>query len=384
MLTLSRVESPTPIIQTAKRPLRVCHVSLTLKTGGLERILYDLARKHNRRNVLPTFLALRELGPFAEQIQALQCPVVQLAQRVRLAEVLAMARFFREGGFDVVHLHNTYPHIYGSIAARWANIPVVVSTRHGQRAGHRWYATWQYAFSALWVDKVIAVSDDAAKLCVQADGLPRGKVCRIWNGIDTEAFDYQGPVHDPVAISVARLSPEKDFQTLIRGFSLARWQIPNLRLIIVGDGPERSALERLTFQLGLCDRVEFLGEQRDVARLLGQASIFVSTSLTEGISLTLLEAMAVGLPVVVTAVGGNPEVVLEGVTGHLCPPRSPQAFAEALVKLCMKQDCWVSYGRAGRERVLAYFDIRRLASEYEQLYLRLYTEKCKHQRNLLD
>lgn len=381
---MSQVESSPAMAPMANRPLRVCHVSLTLKTGGLERILCDLARKHDRRIVSPTFLALRELGTFAEQIQALECPVVQLIQRGRLAEVMAMARFFQEGGFDVVHLHNTYPHIYGSIAARWAKIPVVVSTRHGQRAGHRWYATWQYALSARWVDRVVAVSDDAAKLCVQADGLPREKVCRIWNGIDTETFNYQGPIRDPVAISVARLSPEKDFQTLIRGFSLARLQVPSLRLIIVGDGPERPALERLTFQLGLRDRVEFLGEQRDVPQLLGQASIFVSTSLTEGISLTLLEAMAVGLPVVVTAVGGNPEVVVEGITGHLCPPRSPRAFAEALVMLCQKQDHWVPYGRAGRERVLAYFDIRRLAREYERLYLLLNAEKRRDKRNRLN
>jgi glycosyltransferase involved in cell wall biosynthesis len=369
------------------RPLRLCHVSLTLKTGGLERILCDLARFHDRRAFQPTFLALREVGFFADQIRAAGCDVVQLRERGRLSELRAMSRFFRQGRFDIVHLHNTYPHIYGSLAARWAKVPVVVSTRHGQRAGHRWHATWQYACAAHLVDRVIAVSDDAARLCVAADGLPASKVCRIWNGIDCEAFAYQGPVAAPVAISVARLSPEKDFATLLQGIALAALHVPALRLRIVGDGPERAALERLAGTLGLGERVEFLGERQDVAALLGEAAFFVSTSLTEGISLTLLEAMAVGLPVIATSVGGNPEVVVEGVTGHLCPPRAPQAFADAVVRLCRAPERWAEYGRAGRERVRSCFDVRRLVAEYEDLYHHLIAEQSSNRlrgRSLCD
>jgi len=362
-------------LPSATRPLRVCHVSLTLQTGGLERILADLARRHDRRVCQPTFLALREVGRFAEEIRRADCEVLQLRAANRLAEIRSMVRLFRERQFDVVHAHNTYPHIYASIAARWAGVPVVVQTRHGQRSGHGWRATLQYRWASRLVDRIVAVSDDAARLCVESDGIRADKVCRIWNGIDLDEFHYRGPIAEPVAMAVARLSAEKDFPTLLRAVAFAMPYVPELRLRIVGDGPDRMRLEQLTRELGIGERVEFLGERRDVAALLAQAAFFVTTSLTEGISLTLLEAMAVGLPVIATSVGGNPEIVIDGVTGRLTPSGDAHAVAQAIVQMAQAPECWADYGGAGRERVLTHFDIRRMAAEYEDLYLQLLAGK---------
>jgi glycosyltransferase involved in cell wall biosynthesis len=352
------------------RPLRVCHVSLTLNTGGLERLLADLARRHRRPVCAPTFVALRETGRFAAEIRRAGCEVLLLRRRTRWSERQALADFFRAQQFDVVHAHNTYPAIHAAVAARWAGVPVVVQTRHGQRSGHGWWATQQYRWACRLIDRVIAVSDDAARLCL-AEGLPRDKVCRIWNGIDLDQFSFRGPSKRPVAIAVARLSAEKDFPTLLRGLAWARRSRPELQLQIVGDGPERPRLEALAEELDLVDSVEFLGERHDVPQLLSRAAFFVSTSLTEGISLTLLEAMAVGLPVIATAVGGNPEVVVDGVTGRLTPAGNPHAFAAALCELAADPDSWGEYGLAGRARVVSEFDIRRMVDEYEDLYLRL-------------
>jgi glycosyltransferase involved in cell wall biosynthesis len=357
------------------RPMQVCHVSLTLKTGGLERILADLARHHDRGVCTPTFVALREVGRFADQIRDAGCEVILLRAKHRVAEVRALARLFRERQIDVVHAHNTYPHIYASLAARWAGVPVVVQTRHGQRSGHGWKATLQYRWATRLVDRIIAVSDDAARLCVAADGIRRDKVCRIWNGIDVDDFEFRGPIAEPVAISVARLSAEKDFPTLLRALAVAVERVPNLRLRIVGDGPEREKLEALTQELGLTGRVEFLGERHDVPALLSQAAFFVTSSLTEGISLTLLEAMAVGLPVVATSVGGNREIVVEGLTGRLAPAANPTALADAMSAMCQVPEAWPEYGAAGRERVVQHFDIRRMARDYEELYGQLLAER---------
>ena len=360
---------------TAARPLRVCHVSLTLKTGGLERILTDIARHHDSVETVPVFLAMREVGRFADEIRRTGCPVHLLQPAGRIGQISQMVRLFREGRFDVVHTHNTYPHLYASLAARLAGVPVVVNTRHGQRAGHGWKSRTQFRWASHLIDRIIAVSDDAARLCVEADGVAARKVIRIWNGIDLGDFSFTGPAAAPIAISVARLSAEKDFPTLLRAVALAIREVPDLQLKLVGDGPERANLEGLTRELGITSCVEFLGERTDVPNLLAQAGFFVSSSLTEGISLTLLEAMAVGLPVVATAVGGNPEIVAVGVTGQLVPPADPESLAQAIVTMCHNEAHWSALGQAGRDRVAEHFEVRRMASDYERLYRKLLEQK---------
>jgi glycosyltransferase involved in cell wall biosynthesis len=145
-------------------------------------------------------------------------------------------------------------------------------------------------------------------------------------------------------------------------------QVPDFRLRIVGDGPERARLESLMTELNLRTHVELLGERHDVPALLAESGFFVSSSLSEGVSLTLLEAMAVGLPVVTTTVGGNPEVVLEGDTGRLTPPGDPAALARAIVELCNERDLWHAMGTLGRRRVEQNFEIRQMIRNYESLY----------------
>lgn len=353
------------------RPLRVCHVSITLKTGGLERILADLARHHDRDNCQPEFLAIREVGRFADEIRASGGQVHQLRPGKRLSQINQMRVLFRERQFDVVHTHNTYPHIYASIAARLAGVPVVVNTRHGQRAGHGWKSTVPFRWASHLVDRIITVSDDAATLCVESDRVNPMKVQRIWNGIDLSDFQFHGPVMKPVAISVARLSAEKDFPTLLRAVPRIVCAVPDFRLLIVGNGPERELLQNLATELNILGSVEFLGERTDVPELLSQAGFFISSSRTEGISLTLLEAMSVGLPVIATAVGGNPEIVVPDQTGYLVPAADPNGLADSVIKLCNERGRWLEMGEQGRQRVAEHFDVRRMVSDYETLYRNL-------------
>jgi glycosyltransferase involved in cell wall biosynthesis len=358
------------------RPVRVCHVSLTLKTGGLERLLADIARHHDANRCHVEFLALNEVGRFADVIREAGCRVHVLQSAGRIGKLRQMVRLFRAGQFDVVHTHNTYPHIYGSIAARMAGVPVVINTRHGQRAGHGWKSKVQFRWASHLVDKIVAVSDDASRLCIEADGVRSHKVTRIWNGIDVDDFKYTGPLKTPVAISVARLSAEKDFPTLLRAMAIAVRQVPDLVLNLVGDGPERNRLERLSAELKLTDSVRFLGDRADVPALLSSAGFFVTASLTEGISLTLLEAMAVGLPVIATAVGGNTEIVDDPLTGRLVPPNDEDRLAAAMVDMCQQSQRWAVLGRAGRDRVQSHFDVRRMVVDYECLYRNLLSERA--------
>lgn len=382
LVLTDRTSSAVPAEASSSTPLRVSHLSLTLKTGGLERILADLAKHHQRERCIPHFVAMREVGRFAEEIRAAGCPVLQLQPGSRLQQVRELARWLRAQQIDVLHTHNTYPHLYGTLAARWAGVSVVVQTRHGQRAGHGWKSRVMYRAAATWVDRVVAVSDDAANLCIDADGLPAAKVQRIWNGIDLSAFRYRGPVQEPVAISVARLSPEKDFATLLWATAQVLQEVPDFRLKLVGDGPEREKLQRLARAIGLTDRVEWLGERKDIPDLLATAGFFVTSSLTEGISLTLLEAMAVGLPVVATDAGGNREIVVDGVTGSITPIGDVQRLAQAMIAMCRRSPEWPELGRAGCERVREHFSIERMVRDYEQLYEDLCTRRSTAARLL--
>jgi glycosyltransferase involved in cell wall biosynthesis len=309
-------------------------------------------------------------------VHALGCQSRRPWQRV-----LDLANLFRRLEIDIVHTHNATPHAYGTAAGRWAGVPVVLQTRHGQRFGHGLWANLRFRLASRWADRVVAVSDDAARLCCSADGLQPAKVTRIWNGIDATRFQFRGAAlnvpRPPVAISVARLSAEKDFPTLLRAAALVVRDVPDFRLQIVGGGAERPALEQLARELNVTDQVQFLGERSDIPELLAAASFFVSSSLTEGVSLTLLEAMAVGLPVVATAVGGNPEVVVEGVTGRLVPAAAPEALAAAMTQMCRNPETWGDLGRNGRERVEEHFSIRRMLSDYEALYRELLNRRLK-------
>ena len=245
---------------------------------------------------------------------------------------------------------------------------MVVNTRHGQRAGHGWKSSVPFQWASHLVDRIITVSDDAANLCIHSDRVNPRKVQRIWNGIDLSDFRFSGPVNKPIAISVARLSAEKDFPTLLRAVPRVLDVVPEFRLQIVGNGPERDQLQALTRELAIEQAVEFLGERTDVPELLSQAGFFISSSRTEGISLTLLEAMAVGLPVVATAVGGNPEIIVPDVTGYLVPAADPESLTNAVIRLCAEHGSWLQMGEQGRLRVAEHFDVRRMARDYEALY----------------
>jgi glycosyltransferase involved in cell wall biosynthesis len=353
-----------------RRPLRVCHVSMTLKTGGLERLLVDFGRLHDSSRFQLRFVALADLGPPAEDLMQLGFAVdsMQLAQVGKLAMLRRLKALLQRERIDIVHTHNTYAHFYGALAARLAGVKTVINSQHGRGCGPKWKDRLLFKTANRLSRRIVGVSRDATRLCQGEDKGSSRKMVTIWNGIDATRFAYRGPADRPTAISVARLSPEKDFATLLKAVAIVRRQVPDFRLKMVGNGAEREFLESLARELQITDCVEFLGERSDVHQLLPQAGFFVSSSKTEGISLTVLEAMAVGLPVVTTAVGGNPEIVEEGRTGYLVPSQNPDALAGAIVSMCQKRNEWPSMGRTARERVEQHFEIRHMIGEYERLY----------------
>jgi glycosyltransferase involved in cell wall biosynthesis len=349
--------------------LRVVHTVLQLDTGGMERLLVEFARHADRSRFDLHFVSLSSRGRVADEIEAIGWPVTALRvpQGLRPGMVLKLTSLFRRVGADVVHAHNTKPLIYSGPAARLARVPAFVYTRHGQRTNARRGENILYRMAVRTADRAVTVSDDGARLAVK-DGLDPKRVRRIWNGIDTGRFAFAGSAPGGPAVMVGRLSPEKDVQNLLRAVEIVVRAQPRFRLEVAGDGVCLPELRELSSRLGLSPSVRFLGEVRDVPALLARASMCVLPSLTEGVSLTLLEAMARGLPVVATRVGGNPEVVADGETGLLVPSAQPERLADAIVQLYNDPARGSEMGRAGRRRVETNFDVRQMVASYEALY----------------
>ena len=351
------------------RPCRVAHVSLGLEMGGMEKLLVEFARHADRERFQLHFICLEGRGKLADEIEALGWPIdaMEKPPGLRPGLILKLARRFRRLGLDVVHTHNEPACLYGVPAARLARVPLVLNTRHGQGSSPGARRARAFQWAARLAGRVVCVSKDAAALSVRS-GLSENRVTTVWNGIDTEKFPFRGPCPGGPAVVVARLAAVKNVDTLIRAIPLVVRSVPQFTLRIVGDGPCRGAHEALTAALGLQAHVTFTGEANNVPQQLGQASLFVLPSLSEGVSLSLLEAMATGLPVVATRVGGNVEVVIDGETGFLVPVEEPAKLAQAIIRLAVAPELSRRMGVAGRRRVQTAFDVRAMVRAYEDLY----------------
>lgn len=354
------------------RRIRVAHVALGLGTGGMEKLLVEFARHADGRRFELHFIALGAREKLADELEQCGWRVTALYEPpgARPGAVLRLATVLRRWRADLVHTHNTKPLLYAAPAARLAGVPRLLHTRHGQRFGARQRETLLFRLAARLADRVVCVSHDSARLSAEERLAPE-RIVTVWNGIDMGRFAYAGSAVGGPAVFVGRLSPEKDVATLLRATARVVREEDAFRLEIAGDGPCRDALERLSSDLGLGNHVRFLGEVRDVAALLGRASLFVLPSLTEGVSLTLLEAMARGLPVIATRVGGNPEVVVDGETGTLVAAGAVDELAAAMLRLFRDAETSRGFGRAGRQRVEQHFDVRRMVADYENLYREL-------------
>jgi glycosyltransferase involved in cell wall biosynthesis len=345
-------------------------VTLGLDVGGQEKLLVEFARHADRRRFDLHFISLSTRGVLAADLEACGWPVAALEAPAGLRPgiIYQLARLFRQLRIDIVHTHDDRPNIYGVPAVYLSGVRRVIHTRHSQGIGLSKRQAFLVRLAALGNDHFVCISHDSARLAIR-QGISARRVRVLHNGIDLDRFACYGPDPAGPAVLVARLAPEKDVGTLLHAAALIVRERHDFRLHIAGDGVCRPELEALAAQLGLTGYVTFLGAVRDIPTLLARARLFVLSSLTEGISLTLLEAMARGLPVVATDVGGNPEVIAEGETGLLVSPRDPGALANAMLGLWTQVDTCARMGLAGRQRVEKQFDVRRMVADYETLYV---------------
>jgi glycosyltransferase involved in cell wall biosynthesis len=299
--------------------------------------------------------------------------------------LVELVRVIRRDRPAIVHAHSSKAGVLARLAAALCRTPVIVFTAHG------WAFKAEPGLRArlyLWADRLVARFTTAV-VCVseteRREGLAAG-TCRpdrtvvIRNGIELERprSRPQEPAR-PLLVSVGRLKAPKDFQTLLEALSLLGGVA--FDTVIVGDGPDRAALEATAAHLGVNDRVTFAGTRDDVEALLASSSCFVLSTTSEGLPISILEAMAAGLPVVASRVGGVPELVEDGVTGLTVPPRNPAALAEALRGLLADAGLRERLGAAGRLRAERAFSLAAFRRAHLDLYRELTAERGPSERS---
>lgn len=350
--------------------INVLHIVLGLQVGGLEKFVLDLIDKYPP-NIKPYIVCLEKKGELGRHFENLDIIELNKSPSLSFKTVMQLVSMITKLDIDIIHTHNPGPHFYGAIAGFLARKPVI-HTKHGRNYPADGKKVWLNKISSYFTDKVVAVSQNAADVCLEVENINSSKLEVILNGIDTNIFaprKCEAEDNKPVQIGiVARLSAEKDHQTLLGACKLLSTQKADFHLDIIGDGPLRGVLESSVKSLEIDKYVSFCGTRHDVPELLRKLDIFVLSSISEGISLTLLEAMATRLPIVATNVGGNPEVVVDCETGYIVPPGNPEEMANKLLLLIKDENLRIQMGEKGRERVVMKFSIDETAQQYEKLY----------------
>ena len=370
------------------RPL-VVHVVYRFDTGGLENGVVNLINHMDDGVFRHAVMALTEVTDFANRIQRSDVEVISLHKPPGQG-VWHYPRWWqqlRKLRPAIVHTRNLGA-LEMQVPAAFAQVPGRIHGEHGRDMSDphgtvRKYQWMRRAYSP-FVHRYVALSEELAGYLTHQVGLDAARVSTICNGVDSNKFvppaDGQAPAipgcpfHPDrhfIIGTVGRLQPEKDQATLVSAFAQARALAPasmaDARLVVVGEGPMRPKLEALILELGLGSQVWLAGARDDVASVLQGLHLFVLPSRAEGISNTVLEAMATGLPVVATDVGGNHQLVAQELTGTLVPAASPMHMAKAICHLVRSGQA-VQFGLEARKAVDRCFSLHRMVSLYQTLY----------------
>ena len=373
-----------PPARAPAAPIRVGFVAHVLQVAGAEVLIRETIRRLGDA-IRPTVFCLDRVGAIGEELSSQGVPVVCFNRRPGwdFSVSRKLAREATHRGVEVLHAHQYTPFFYAALAKPFIRpVPALILTEHGRHYPDT-VSPPRRAINRLVLDRladeVNACCRFSADALSRVDGFAGNRIGVIENGIDLGRYT---PTPDKAAlrrslgldparrsvVHVARHHPVKDQATLIRAFALAAPDEPDTDLLMVGDGPLRDDLTALTATLGVKSRVKFVGVQSNVNDWLRASHVFALTSVSEAASLTLLEAMATGLPVVVTAVGGNPEIVRTGVDGLLFPRGDAAAGAECLRQLLRDPELAARLGKSGRARVAERYQLHQTVDAYYRLY----------------
>jgi len=368
------------------RKRSICQVVNNLDVGGLEKVVIALTRNLDRSRFVPYLICLDGRGKLFDEagVPPERCLVLHKSPAMNLGLLRVDPRalwqiraFVRERALDLIHAHNVAPLAYAGVATRLGRRPVMVYSEHNQIYSASAASKLKFRYYLHLADHLVAVSHDLSGTLVR-EARVRRRIRVLHNGIDGARFRRLdgAPVRAELGLAAGErlvgtgvvLSEQKGIRYLLEAAGQVVSSRPEVRFAIAGDGPLRGELEQRASALGLDDKVAFLGYRADMPEVISALDVYVLPSLWEGLPLALLEAMAIGKPIVATRVGGNPEVVEHGVNGFLVPPRDPGALAEHILRALDDEDFRRRAEQANARRFAREFSLEAMVRAHEQLY----------------
>jgi len=357
----------------------ILFLSTSSGPGGAERVINNLAASLDPRRYR-AILCLFRPGWLKERSESggIRTYILPTKGMTDWRWVVQFKRLLRQEQVDLIHAHEFDANVQGAFVAALSGIPLV-ATVHGK---NYYWERLRRRLAYRWVSRrgtMVAVSDDLKQFIVEKVGIPASRVKVLYNGVDVlpqctsaEAVECREELglpddHQIVGV-VGNLYPVKGHQYLIEGIPSILAKCPNTSFVFAGRGELDAELKAQVHRLGVEKNVLFLGLRQDIPRILAMIDVFVLPSLSEGLSMAILEAMISGKPVVATQVGGNPELVLNGETGALVPPRDSHALASSVVNLLADRRQAAEFAEKGKRRAEGQFSLRTMVCAYQSLY----------------
>jgi glycosyltransferase involved in cell wall biosynthesis len=354
-------------------PVPIAFVLTSFDPGGTERQMIELLRRLDRTRWDVHLVCFRRTGAWFDRAAEAAAsvtvfPVRSLQSVAALRQLVAFARWCRQQRIAVVHTGQLYSNIFGLPGAALGGVPVRIGNRRDINPNQRPIHLIAQRFAYQFAHRIVANSRAAAAR-LRREGVPQPRIATVPNGLDLSGFPVM-PRRSPArrVVVVANLRPEKGHDVLLQAARQILVRVPDATFDIVGDGPLAGRLRALACECGVARAVTFAGHQHEVATRLAERDVFVLPSRSEAMPNALLEAMAAGLPVIASAVGGIGEIVDDGRTGLLVPADNPAALAEAVCRIMAAPALAARLGDAARAEVRERYSFDRMVAGFESIY----------------
>lgn len=362
--------------------VKVLHVTFDMGIGGTEQVIRQIIENSPPINLSHEILCIDgSIGRIGRELseKGIHIDSIQRQSGIDFKVIRYIRRLIKQRSIDILHCHQYTPYFYGVLSAVLTPVRVIF-TEHGRfhPDRHNTKRRWINPLLNLVTDNITAIARSTADAVAEYEYMPRDKIQVIYNGIKQielgeqtreDLLEELGLTQDYRYIgTVSRLDPIKNQAMMINAFNKARQKIPNLRLIIIGDGPMMQELKILGKSLGLEDEIIFTGFIDNPQKYISLFEIFLLSSFSEGTSMTLLEAMSLGVPCVVTDVGGNGEVIANESNGLVVPDNDMEKFSQAILTLLEDQNKISEFGQAGKDIFSKTFSAQKMVSDYQALY----------------
>ena len=366
--------------------IKILYVMVHLNYGGAEVGLLTTLKKINRQRFDCSVLSIEKKGRIGEEIEKAGFKVTYLNANARLYNIpliFRIAKILKKEKPDILHTSLFYANFFGRVASLFIKPKVIITEERSMYTEKRFYHILIDKLLSGITDKIIACSKSVIDFTVKQENISREKFSLIYNAVDAERFNvslekselrkkYGFSNEDFILGTVGSLIPKKGHRVLLEAASLLSKEVPNLKVLLVGDGKERKNLSQLASKLGISDKVLFLGARKDIPELMKIMDVFTLPSFQEGFPRTLVEAMYMGLPVIASNISGIQEVISDGKNGFIVPPGDPKMIAEKALVFRKNRDLCYNMGTNAKDRIISANMPTHYMSKLEGLYMQLY------------